>query len=307
MSLRNRVALVTGGSRGIGRGIALRLAQEGARIAFAYRVNKAAAQAALRRMQTLGTDCVAVETDITEPGRAEHTLQAQRSEDPPVRRISRIHLLDEPGVLGARRVGQELALDEHRLARDPGDAGEKMHRILEVVHDAGVDREVERADVLVQVLAIPDLEVHVDCRDLPDQACLIDPVDAPVHAHDSLGASKLRHQRKEAAVAAHVEHGLAAEVGGKSMTVPQRQRAEAIRRAARLEAFPGRILDANALQIATGSHVRDQSRVLRELVRGQAAVEPKTVCFDSSRHRVIPLVVRVLATQVGLADVGILQ
>jgi 3-oxoacyl-[acyl-carrier protein] reductase len=71
MPLRNRVALVTGGSRGIGRGIALRLAQEGARIAFAYRVNKAAAQAALRRMQALGADCVAVETDITEPGRAE--------------------------------------------------------------------------------------------------------------------------------------------------------------------------------------------------------------------------------------------
>src|SRR5258707_11929937 len=75
MSLRNRVALVTGGSRGIGRGIALRLAQEGARIAFAYRVNKAAAQAALRRMQALGADCVAVETDITEPGRAEQLVK----------------------------------------------------------------------------------------------------------------------------------------------------------------------------------------------------------------------------------------
>src|SRR5258705_12375006 len=75
MSLRNRVALVTGGSRGIGRGIALRMAQEGARIAFAYRVNKAAAQAALRRMQALGADCVAVETDITEPGRAEQLVK----------------------------------------------------------------------------------------------------------------------------------------------------------------------------------------------------------------------------------------
>ena len=75
MSLRNRVALVTGGSRGIGRGIALRLAQDGARIAIAYRSNKAAAQESLRQMQTAGADCVAVETDITEPARAEQLIK----------------------------------------------------------------------------------------------------------------------------------------------------------------------------------------------------------------------------------------
>jgi 3-oxoacyl-[acyl-carrier protein] reductase len=74
MSLRNRVAVVTGGSRGIGRGIALKLAQEGARIAIAYRANKAAAQTTLRQLQAVGTDCVAVETDITQGPRAEQLI-----------------------------------------------------------------------------------------------------------------------------------------------------------------------------------------------------------------------------------------
>src|SRR5882762_9582175 len=68
MSLRNRVALVTGGSRGIGRGLAVRLAQDGARMAMAYRSNKVAAQQTLRQLQASGADCVAVETDIPYAG-----------------------------------------------------------------------------------------------------------------------------------------------------------------------------------------------------------------------------------------------
>ena len=75
MALRNRVALVTGGSRGIGRGIAMRLAREGARIAIGYRANKGAAQLALRQMQGSGADCVAVETDISQPGRADQLVK----------------------------------------------------------------------------------------------------------------------------------------------------------------------------------------------------------------------------------------
>jgi len=76
MSLRNRVALVTGGSRGIGRGIALRLGKEGARIAIAYRSNKAAAQQALRQLQAGGAECLAVETDISDAARAEQLVKA---------------------------------------------------------------------------------------------------------------------------------------------------------------------------------------------------------------------------------------
>jgi 3-oxoacyl-[acyl-carrier protein] reductase len=75
MSLRDRVALITGGSRGIGRGIAARLARDGARIAIAYRSNKVAAQQTLRQLQTSGADCVAVETDITDAARADQLLR----------------------------------------------------------------------------------------------------------------------------------------------------------------------------------------------------------------------------------------
>ncbi len=75
MSLRNRVALVTGGSRGIGRGIAVGLAQNGARVAIAYRSNKPAAQQTLRLLQAIGVECVAVETDISDPTRAEQLVK----------------------------------------------------------------------------------------------------------------------------------------------------------------------------------------------------------------------------------------
>jgi 3-oxoacyl-[acyl-carrier protein] reductase len=75
MSLRNRVAVVTGGTRGIGKGIALGLARQGARVALVYRANKAAAQLALRELQTAGADCVAIETNITDPARAEQLVK----------------------------------------------------------------------------------------------------------------------------------------------------------------------------------------------------------------------------------------
>ena len=66
MSLRQRCALITGGTRGIGKGIALSLAREGVRIAISYRTNKGAAQNTLRQIQSLGADCFAVEADATD-------------------------------------------------------------------------------------------------------------------------------------------------------------------------------------------------------------------------------------------------
>ena len=49
MSLNGKHALITGSSRGIGRGIALKLAEQGAKIAVHYYQNEAAAKMRARR------------------------------------------------------------------------------------------------------------------------------------------------------------------------------------------------------------------------------------------------------------------
>lgn len=68
--LHRKAALVTGGTRGIGKGIALMLAAEGARVCIAYRSNSAAAQNALRELQARGAESFAVQADVTDAQKA---------------------------------------------------------------------------------------------------------------------------------------------------------------------------------------------------------------------------------------------
>ncbi|HKB25369.1 MAG TPA: SDR family oxidoreductase [Methylomirabilota bacterium] len=67
MSLRGKHALVTGGSRGIGRGIALKLAESGAKVAVHYYVNEGAAQETLQRVRKHGADGFLVQADVSRP------------------------------------------------------------------------------------------------------------------------------------------------------------------------------------------------------------------------------------------------
>ncbi|HET7183907.1 MAG TPA: SDR family oxidoreductase [Terriglobales bacterium] len=64
MSLRGKHALVTGSSRGIGRGIALALAQQGANVAVHYFQNEKAANDTLAKIRELGGDGFTVQADI---------------------------------------------------------------------------------------------------------------------------------------------------------------------------------------------------------------------------------------------------
>lgn len=65
MSLKGKHALITGSSRGIGRGIALKLAEKGARVAVHYYQNEAAAKDTLARVKKAGSDGFVVQADVS--------------------------------------------------------------------------------------------------------------------------------------------------------------------------------------------------------------------------------------------------
>ena len=62
--LSGKIALITGGSRGIGRAVAIRLAQAGAKIVFSYRGNHDAAQEVLGDLKGGGAHAMAVAGDV---------------------------------------------------------------------------------------------------------------------------------------------------------------------------------------------------------------------------------------------------
>jgi len=66
MRLEGKVALVTGGTRSIGRGISMALAKEGAKVAMNYVNNDEAAELTLNKFKEMGWDGFAIKADLAE-------------------------------------------------------------------------------------------------------------------------------------------------------------------------------------------------------------------------------------------------
>src|SRR5215472_16250796 len=74
-SLRYKTALVTGGSSGIGKATALRLAKHGAQVALAAR-NRDALEQVRQEIEQTGGAALVVPTDVTDPQQVNRAVEA---------------------------------------------------------------------------------------------------------------------------------------------------------------------------------------------------------------------------------------
>ena len=75
MSKEDRVALITGGSRGIGKAIVLQLARDRIKVAVNYKTNQQAADSVVEEVLGMGGEAVAVRGDVSDRADVEKMMK----------------------------------------------------------------------------------------------------------------------------------------------------------------------------------------------------------------------------------------
>lgn len=102
MTFKGKVALVTGGSRGIGKAIALEMARRGADIAFNYLRGHDAATETQREIEDLGVRCLRMKAHLGEKARIEEMFALVKDE------YGRLDFLVNNAASGVQRSAAEL-------------------------------------------------------------------------------------------------------------------------------------------------------------------------------------------------------
>ena len=103
-SMSGKTAVVTGGSRGIGRAICLELARRGANVVFSNAGNTAAAAKTLEELKALGVEARAIQGNVADPAAAKTLI------DTAVKELGGIHILVNNA--GITRDGLAMAMKE---------------------------------------------------------------------------------------------------------------------------------------------------------------------------------------------------
>ena len=76
MKLKDKIALVTGSSRGVGRAVALGFAKQGANVVVNYTSNENAASEVVETIQSMGSKAIAVKADVAQKTEAENLVNS---------------------------------------------------------------------------------------------------------------------------------------------------------------------------------------------------------------------------------------
>jgi NAD(P)-dependent dehydrogenase (short-subunit alcohol dehydrogenase family) len=196
MSLSGRIALVTGGSRGIGRGIVLGLAEDGADVAVNYTRDASAAEETVEAVRALGRRAHAYRASVDDPdacaamveaigrdlgpvdllvnnaGIASRGHSVQKTDPAELLRVMQVHALGPhhlcglvlPGMKKAKRGDIVMISSTATLHHPPGGAPYNMAKAAMEALAYTLAREVRRHDIRVNVVAPGLVETEMGRR-----------------------------------------------------------------------------------------------------------------------------------------------
>lgn len=151
--LANKVAIVTGGSRGIGASIALRLAEEGASVAISYANNKDLAEKVVEEIKAIGSKAIAVKADVTSKAASQKLVEEA------IKNFGKIDILvNNAGVFEGASI-EDMDIEHYERIFDINVKGLVASTIAAVKHIADGGRIINVSSIAA-IATVPAMSVY---------------------------------------------------------------------------------------------------------------------------------------------------